>query len=147
MLPHVGADRFFMTDSDWQETILDLMIRACLIVIAVGSGDAVLWELATALRHLTSPHRLIPDSGDDSRPKAPATVVSALPTASTTFAAVGTVRRSGAPATPTTSGAVLAVTRPVTVRRTPPDRPSCLRPGTHRSPTWTNLGLLEGGLK
>ncbi|WP_329375345.1 hypothetical protein [Streptomyces sp. NBC_01483] len=59
VLPHVGADRFFMADDDWQETILDLMIRARLVVIAAGSGEAVLWELRKAFRHLASPHRLI----------------------------------------------------------------------------------------
>ncbi|GHB73156.1 hypothetical protein GCM10010331_71390 [Streptomyces xanthochromogenes] len=59
VLPPAGADRFFMADDNWQQTILDLMIRARLVVIAAGGGQAVLWELTQAFRYLTPPQRLV----------------------------------------------------------------------------------------
>jgi hypothetical protein len=57
-LPQTGADRFYMADTDWQRSILDLMARARLVVIAAGSGAALLWELTAAFRTLP-PERLL----------------------------------------------------------------------------------------
>lgn len=58
-LPHVGAVRMYLPRESWQESVLDLMLRARLVVISVGLGrGGLLWELHQAVHNLP-PHRLI----------------------------------------------------------------------------------------
>ncbi|UNO43482.1 hypothetical protein [Streptomyces sp. MST-110588] len=57
-LPEAGADRLRLTDADWQPAIVDLMSRARLVVLAVGPGPALMWELVVALRTVP-PERLV----------------------------------------------------------------------------------------
>lgn len=57
-LPHVGALRMYLTDESWQEVVLDLMQRARLVVLSIGLGRGLLWELHQAV-HNVLPHRLI----------------------------------------------------------------------------------------
>ncbi|MGW7043241.1 hypothetical protein ACWGDT_11045 [Streptomyces avermitilis] len=51
-LPLVGARRLYLPIDDWQDTVRDLMLRARLVVIAVGPGLGLLWELTEAVRLL-----------------------------------------------------------------------------------------------
>ncbi|MFE0514178.1 hypothetical protein [Streptomyces sp. NPDC058964] len=51
-LPLVGARRLYLPIDDWQDTVRDLMLRARLVVIAVGPGPGLLWELTEAVRLL-----------------------------------------------------------------------------------------------
>ncbi|MFI1168606.1 hypothetical protein ACH4UM_34835 [Streptomyces sp. NPDC020801] len=51
-LPLVGARRLYLPIDDWQDTVRDLMLRARLVVVAVGPGPGLLWELMEALRLL-----------------------------------------------------------------------------------------------
>ncbi|MFC8716190.1 hypothetical protein [Kitasatospora sp. NPDC057198] len=51
-LPLVGARRLYLPIDDWQDTVLDLMRRARLVVMAVGLGPGLLWEFGEATRLL-----------------------------------------------------------------------------------------------
>jgi len=51
-LPLVGARRLYLPLDDWQDTVLDLMRRARLVVMAVGLGPGLLWEFGEATRLL-----------------------------------------------------------------------------------------------
>jgi hypothetical protein len=57
-LPHVGALRIYLTEESWQEVVLDLMRRARLVVLSVGLGRGLLWELHQAV-HSLPPNRLV----------------------------------------------------------------------------------------
>ncbi|HEX8866185.1 MAG TPA: hypothetical protein VF821_11065, partial [Lentzea sp.] len=57
-LPEVGALRLYLRDDEWQAAVLDLMGRARLVVLAVGRGDGLLWELSRAVE-VVAPHRLV----------------------------------------------------------------------------------------
>ncbi|MBM7857145.1 hypothetical protein [Lentzea nigeriaca] len=57
-LPEVGALRLYLPDDAWQTAVLDLMRRARLVVLAVGGGQGLLWELSRAVEHV-APHRLV----------------------------------------------------------------------------------------
>jgi hypothetical protein len=57
-LPILGARRFYLPINGWQNTIRDLMSRAQLVVLAIGSGDGLMWELEEAIRTLP-PERLV----------------------------------------------------------------------------------------
>ncbi|MFJ4950933.1 hypothetical protein [Streptomyces sp. NPDC088760] len=51
-LPLVGARRLYLPIDDWQDTVRDLMLRARLVVIAVGPGAGLQWEFSEAVRLL-----------------------------------------------------------------------------------------------
>lgn len=57
-LPPVGAHRVYLPHDAWQDAVADLMSRAEFVVIAVGSGRGLVWELVHAVRNV-SPDRLI----------------------------------------------------------------------------------------
>jgi hypothetical protein len=58
MLPHAGASRMYSSDNAWQKTVLDLLPRARLVVMAVGLGPNLVWELVQAVFTMP-PARLI----------------------------------------------------------------------------------------
>lgn len=47
-LPHLGAARFYLPGDDWQGGVLRLMDLAQLIVLRLGDGDGVWWEVDQA---------------------------------------------------------------------------------------------------
>lgn len=57
-LPAAGALRIYPAGESWQETVLDLMKRARLVVMALGPGQGLMWELLEAVQVLP-PDRLI----------------------------------------------------------------------------------------
>jgi hypothetical protein len=57
-LPRVGADRFYLPFEGWQETVRELMTKARLVVLSLGTGEGTLWELVEAMSTLP-PERLI----------------------------------------------------------------------------------------
>lgn len=57
-LPELGALRIYRSDDTWRETVLDLLHRARLVVIALGSGRSLEWELLQAVR-VVAPERLL----------------------------------------------------------------------------------------
>jgi len=57
-LPVVGALRIYLNDDSWRDSVLELMKKARLVVIALGSGSGLMWELLQAVQVL-SPDRLI----------------------------------------------------------------------------------------
>ncbi|MCX4729467.1 transferase [Streptomyces sp. NBC_01363] len=48
-LPQLGAARFYLPLDDWQPTILQLMELSQLIVLSVGPGEGLWWEVEQAL--------------------------------------------------------------------------------------------------
>ncbi|MGW3210079.1 hypothetical protein [Streptomyces sp. NPDC001135] len=58
-LPLVGARRMYLPIDDWQETVRDLMVRARLVVIAVGPGAGLQWEFSEAVRLLPARRLLL----------------------------------------------------------------------------------------
>jgi hypothetical protein len=56
-LPEIGANRFYVSDDDWQEAVLYFLERAVAVVILVGRSTGVTWEIKTALR--TVPHQKV----------------------------------------------------------------------------------------
>jgi hypothetical protein len=57
-LPRLGALRIYSSDDTWQEMVLDLLRRARLVVIALGAGRGLEWELLQAVR-VVAPERLL----------------------------------------------------------------------------------------
>ncbi|MDT7783548.1 MAG: hypothetical protein QOF58_1967 [Pseudonocardiales bacterium] len=47
-LPHLGAARFYLPGDDWQSGVLHLMEFSQLIVLRLGDGDGVWWEVDQA---------------------------------------------------------------------------------------------------
>jgi hypothetical protein len=44
-LPEVGADRVYVSDSDWQCAVRYLMLRCAAVVMTVGEGTGLAWEI------------------------------------------------------------------------------------------------------
>ena len=57
-LPHLGAARFYLPGDDWQSGVLRLMELAQLIVLRLGDGDGVWWEVDQA-RATQPPGKLV----------------------------------------------------------------------------------------
>ena len=57
-LPEVGAHRFYVSDSDWQDEVRSLVKSASLIVLRTGESAGLKWELSTVLGSVT-PDRLL----------------------------------------------------------------------------------------
>ena len=57
-LPYVGADRVYLPAGEWQAPVRDLILRARLVVLAVGRSKGAMWELEECLRVLP-PERLV----------------------------------------------------------------------------------------
>lgn len=51
-LPLVGARRLYLPLDDWQDTVRQLMERARPVVMALGTGPGLMWELMEAVRIL-----------------------------------------------------------------------------------------------
>lgn len=49
-LPEVGANRFYVSDNDWQRAVLYFIDRAAAVIIMIGRSKGVAWEIDTALR-------------------------------------------------------------------------------------------------
>lgn len=65
-LPELGAARMYVREGNWQEKVNDLMLRAQLIVLHVGSSPGLQWEIARVVE-LDLPEKLvvcIPHSAD-----------------------------------------------------------------------------------
>ncbi len=58
LVPYAGAQRMYLPGEGWQEIVRDLMLRARLVVVVLGSGAGIRWELGQALRVLP-PERLV----------------------------------------------------------------------------------------
>ena len=56
--PAVGAVRMYLPRDDWQAPVRELMRRARPVVVVLGDGPGVLWELNEAMRILP-PERLV----------------------------------------------------------------------------------------
>ena len=66
-LPQLGFGRLYVSDEKWQETVLQFMRSAQLVVIMGGSSRNYAWEVGKALE-LVEPHRLlflIPSDADE----------------------------------------------------------------------------------
>lgn len=57
-LPHLGAARFYLPGDDWQTGVLKLMELSQLIVLRLGDGDGVWWEVDQA-RATQPPGKLV----------------------------------------------------------------------------------------
>ncbi|SCK20235.1 hypothetical protein H181DRAFT_01471 [Streptomyces sp. WMMB 714] len=57
-LPRVGAERFYLPLEGWQDTVRELMSKARLVVLSLGTGEGTLWELVEAAS-VVAPERLI----------------------------------------------------------------------------------------
>jgi hypothetical protein len=57
-LPHVGAQRIYLKDEEWQQRVAQLMAQARLVVLRTGSTAGFHWEVEHALSALT-PERLL----------------------------------------------------------------------------------------
>ncbi|MET8762383.1 hypothetical protein [Lentzea sp. NPDC004782] len=57
-LPHLGAARFYLPGDDWQTGVLKLMGLSQLIVLRLGDGDGVWWEVDQA-RATQPPGKLV----------------------------------------------------------------------------------------
>lgn len=57
-VPYVGAVRMAPLGDDWREKVLEFMLNARLVVVALGTSEGVMWELAAALRRLP-PERVL----------------------------------------------------------------------------------------
>ncbi|MFD6181483.1 hypothetical protein [Streptomyces goshikiensis] len=65
-LPLVGAHRLYM-DEDWQNRVIELMTRARLVVLRLGTTEGVWWEFEQALARV-GPERLlllVPSDSED----------------------------------------------------------------------------------
>jgi hypothetical protein len=49
-LPQLGARRFYVHDEDWREAVLYALERCAAVIIVVGPGDGLRWEIGQALR-------------------------------------------------------------------------------------------------
>ncbi|MEJ2455842.1 MAG: hypothetical protein P8103_17030 [Candidatus Thiodiazotropha sp.] len=57
-LPPLGAERIYIDDNAWQQKVIDLMQNAGLVVLMLGKGGGLWWEIEQALRRLP-PQRLL----------------------------------------------------------------------------------------
>lgn len=57
-LPHLGAARFYLPGGDWQTGVLKLMELAQLIVLRLGEGEGLWWEVDQA-RATQPPNKLV----------------------------------------------------------------------------------------
>lgn len=53
-LPETGAHRMYLPHDDWQDTIVDLMTMARLVVLSVGDGPGLRWEVIQAVRRVAA---------------------------------------------------------------------------------------------
>ena len=49
-LPQLGARRFYVRDEDWREAVLYALDRCAAVIIVVGPGEGLRWEIGQALR-------------------------------------------------------------------------------------------------
>jgi hypothetical protein len=56
-LPKAGAIRLYLEDDKWRDAVRELMAKAQQVVMVLGSGKGLMWELATALE-VVRPDRL-----------------------------------------------------------------------------------------
>jgi hypothetical protein len=49
-LPQLGARRFYVRNEDWREAVLYALERCAAVVIVVGPGEGLRWEIGQALR-------------------------------------------------------------------------------------------------
>ena len=54
-LPPLGAQRIYVGDDAWQAKVLDLMAQARLVVLMIGTGEGLWWEIEQALTRLPPP--------------------------------------------------------------------------------------------
>jgi TM2 domain-containing membrane protein YozV len=83
-LPELGAARLYVTDDQWQAKVQDLMRRASLVVVRLGSSPGLLWEIEQALAHLPRQRLVLAVLGGSV--VAPALVERLEPTLGPTFA-------------------------------------------------------------
>ncbi len=57
-LPPLGAERIYIDDNAWQQKVIDLMQNAKLVVLMLGKGGGLWWEIEQAFRRLP-PQRLL----------------------------------------------------------------------------------------
>jgi hypothetical protein len=57
-LPRAGARRLYIEDSEWQQVVEALIRRARVVVLGLGTGAHLLWELKTTCRHVP-PERIV----------------------------------------------------------------------------------------
>ena len=58
-LPPIGAPRIYRSDAEWQASVLDLMARARLTVLAFGSSRGLGWEIGAALANVPAGRLLL----------------------------------------------------------------------------------------
>ncbi|MGW1836058.1 transferase [Streptomyces sp. NPDC002067] len=63
-LPRLGAARFYLPLDDWQPAILELMELSRLIVLRLGAGDGLWWEVEQARRTQPARKLVLLASGD-----------------------------------------------------------------------------------
>ena len=63
-LPHLGASRLYLSDSDWQQRVAAMIRAARLVVVRTGVGDGLRWEIEHVMRAV-SPEQLLVVVGDD----------------------------------------------------------------------------------
>ncbi|MFE9747780.1 hypothetical protein ACFYOT_22985 [Saccharothrix saharensis] len=66
--PQLGAQRGYVTDSDWQTTVTKLIRDAHLVVLSATPTPGTVWEFVESLRTIESPQRLVlllPDNPAD----------------------------------------------------------------------------------
>jgi TM2 domain-containing membrane protein YozV len=51
-LPELGAARLYVSDDQWQAKVQELMKKARLVVVRLGSSPGLLWEIEQTLAHL-----------------------------------------------------------------------------------------------
>jgi hypothetical protein len=56
-LPILGAAREYLSDDDWQQWVVTMMVKSSLIVFRPGASSAFWWEVAAAAEHV-SPQRI-----------------------------------------------------------------------------------------
>lgn len=56
--PYSGATRMYLPSENWKDTVRELMVKARLVILALGPGDGTMWELVEAM-HILPPERLV----------------------------------------------------------------------------------------
>jgi hypothetical protein len=59
LAPYMGAKRMYLPADGWQQPVRELLLRARLVVIALGPGDGTMWELVEAMRIVPPEHLLL----------------------------------------------------------------------------------------
>jgi hypothetical protein len=57
-LPQLGASRIYVEDADWRSVVIGLMDQAAALVIRIGGGEGLAWEIGQALTRFP-PERLL----------------------------------------------------------------------------------------